>query len=81
MDWQALMDEDWVWYLLMPGLGAATFAIAAWRADRRRMRRSDPDAVGWLPWRDVAFWSTFAAVVLLGFAARAWLRSGVIISP
>ncbi|MFC0590616.1 hypothetical protein ACFFF7_14485 [Novosphingobium aquiterrae] len=75
MDWQALMDEDWFWYFAMPGLCAAIIAVAAWRADRRRMRRSDPDAVGLLPWRDVAFWSTFFAAILLGAALRAWLRS------
>jgi hypothetical protein len=74
MDWQALIEEDWFWYFLVPGLGAVALALAAWRADRRRMRRSDPDAVGLLPWRDVAFWSTFAAVLLLGAALRAWIR-------
>lgn len=74
MDWQALMDEDWFRYLLVPGIAAFALAIGAWRADRRRMRRSNPDAVGWLPWRDVAFWSTFAAVLLLGAALRGWIR-------
>lgn len=74
MDWQALMDEDWFWYLLVPGTAALVLAIGAWRADRRRMHRSNPDAVGLLPWRDVAFWSTFAAVLLLGAALRAWIR-------
>lgn len=74
MHWQALMDEDWFWTLLVPGLGAMVLALTAWHADRRRMGRADPDAVGWLPWRDLAFWSTFAAVLLLGAAARAWIR-------
>lgn len=74
MDWQALMDEDWFWTLLLPAVGAVVLALAAWRADRRRMQRSDPDAVGMLPWRDVAFWSTFAAVLLLGAALRQWVR-------
>ncbi|WP_296677675.1 hypothetical protein [Novosphingobium sp.] len=73
MDWQALMDEDWVRYLLVPGLGAVALAITAWRSDRRRMMRSDPDAVGWLPWRDIAFWSSFAAVLLLGASFKFWL--------
>ena len=35
-------------------LGAIAVAIAliAWLGDRRRMRRSDPDAVGFMPWRE-----------------------------
>ncbi len=73
MDWQALMDEDWVWYFALPGTAALLLAIAGWRADRRRMRRSDPDAVGLLPWRDVTFWSSFAAMLLWFAAIRAWL--------
>ncbi|MBS0482213.1 MAG: hypothetical protein JSR96_08665 [Proteobacteria bacterium] len=68
------MDEDWFWYLLVPGVVAVMIALIAWGADRRRMRRSNPDAVGCLPWRDLAFWATFAAVLLLGAAFRAWLK-------
>jgi hypothetical protein len=80
MDWQGAisewLDHDWVVWWLLPGLGAVTLALIAWAGDRRRMRRSNPDAVGWVPWRDVAFWSAFAAVMLLGAAARGWLASG-----
>ncbi|MDE2597676.1 MAG: hypothetical protein KGL44_12450 [Sphingomonadales bacterium] len=60
------------WRLLW-GLIAAVLAAMAWIGDRRRMKRSDPDAVGFMPWRDLAFWSTGAALVLLGFWGRAWL--------
>lgn len=78
MDWQATiadwLDTDWIVWFLLPAIGAAAVALFAWQADRRRTRRSDPDAVGWVAWRDLAFWSTFAAVLLLGAAARAWLR-------
>lgn len=62
-----------LWYLL-PGLAALVLAIVAWLGDRRRMNRSDPDAVGVVPWRDVAFWSAFAAVLLLAAAARGFVR-------
>ncbi len=68
-------DQDWVFYLLAPGLLAVALAILAWRGDRRRMTRSDPDAVGLMPWRDLAFWSAFAALLLLGAAFRAWFAS------
>ena len=55
--------------------GAAALALAAWAwfADRRRMRRSNPDAVGFVCWRDVAFWSTALGLVALSAAFRAWV--------
>ncbi|MBN8484830.1 MAG: hypothetical protein J0L50_08605 [Sphingomonadales bacterium] len=42
-------------------------AVVAWRGDRRRMTRSDADAVGVMPWRDIAFWSAFAAFLVAVF--------------
>lgn len=54
--------------------GAATLlAVFAIIADRRRLRRRDPDAVGLVPWTAVFFWSLLAACLLLGLAAREWL--------
>ena len=52
--------------------GTIALALGAWQADRRRMRRADPDAVGWMPWRDVAFWASVAALLLGGWAVRLW---------
>jgi hypothetical protein len=76
MDWQGMLadwwDHEWV-RTLAPGLGLALLAIMAWRGDRRRMRRSNPDAVGLLPWRDIAFWASVLALLLLGLAAREWM--------
>ena len=62
-------------YRFVLGLGAAALACAviAWLGDRRRMRRSDPDAVGFMPWTSVFFWAMFAAVLLLGLGAREWV--------
>ncbi len=78
MDWQAAIrdawDEDWVRYLLLPGLIALALAITGARQERRRKLRSDPDAVPLLPWRDISFWSSFAALFLLGAALKAWLE-------
>jgi hypothetical protein len=71
-DW---FDQDWVQRLLLPGLAMLLLAVLAWLGDRRRMRRSNPDAVGLMPWRDLAFWSAFAAVLLLATAAAGWLNS------
>ena len=79
MDWQATIrdawDEDWVRYLLLPGLVALALAVAGWHGERRRKQRSDPDAVSWVPWVSVTFWSSFAALFLLGLALKAWLAS------
>ena len=69
----AAWDEPWVRYLLAPGLAALVLALAGWRGERRRKDRSDPDAVSWVPWVAVTFWSSFAALFLLGFAVKVWL--------
>lgn len=57
------------------GLGAAAIAALGALADHRRMTRSNPDAVGWVPWRGVSFASTFVALLALSVAAVLWLRS------
>jgi len=67
--WHWWNDERLVW-LLWPGLAAAVLALTAWLADRRRLRRSDPDAVGFMPWTGVFYFALFAAIVFLGLAAR-----------
>ena len=77
MDWQGTISDAWneagVRYLLLPGLIAVVLTLYGWRAEHRRKNRSDPDAVPLLPWRDISFWSSFAALFLLGFALKAWL--------
>lgn len=70
MDWQATLlewwDQEWVRAGAYSG-ALALVAIIAWMGDRRRMTRSNPDAVGWLPWRDIAFWSAFGAFLMAVF--------------
>ncbi len=57
------------------GALAVVLAAIAWMADRRRIRRSNLDRVGWVPWTGIFFLALLAAVILLGFSARAWLAS------
>ena len=70
MDWQATisdwLDLAWVRSALL-AFALICLAIVAWRGDRRRMTRSDADAVGVMPWRDIAFWSAFVAFLVAVF--------------
>ena len=66
------MDSDYTLHALLGALAAA-LAVLAWIADRRRMRRRDPDKVGFMPWTGLFFWALLAACTLLGLAAKEWL--------
>lgn len=57
----------------LAGLTAAMVAVMATLADRRRLRRTDLDRVGWVPWTTLFFGALLAAVVLLALAAKAWV--------
>jgi hypothetical protein len=59
----------------LAGLAATLLAALAGLADRRRLRRSDLDRVGWVPWTPVFFFALLAAVVLLALAAKVWFAS------
>jgi hypothetical protein len=48
-------------------------AFVAAVAERRRIRRSQIDAVGFMPWTTVFFLSFFPGVVLLAVAVKGWL--------
>ena len=53
------------------GIAAALIAALAWWGDRRRIRRRNLDAVGWMPWTPVFFVALMVAVIGLGLAAKA----------
>jgi hypothetical protein len=56
------------------GLAATLLAALAWWGDRRRLRRENLDAVGWVPWTPVFFVALLVAIVALGLAGAAWVR-------
>ena len=65
--------DDFRVILTLAGTLSVLVAALAWTGDRRRMRRTSPDDVGFMPWTTLFFGALIAALVLLGLAARAWL--------
>lgn len=59
--------------LTASGVAALLLAGLAWWGDHRRMRRSQPDAVGFMPWTAVFFWAMLAACIICGLAVKVWL--------
>lgn len=65
-DW---LDADWLpWAELASG--AVLVAIIAWWGERRRMRRSDPDAIGFMPWGTVFVLALFVVLIAVIFILR-----------
>jgi len=48
-------------------------ALVAMFGERRRLRRTSIDAVGWVPWTTVFFLSFFPGTILLALAVKGWL--------
>jgi hypothetical protein len=49
-------------------------SLLAMLGDLRRRRRTDINAVGWVPWRDLSALTAFAGLVLLAMAASGWVK-------
>jgi hypothetical protein len=57
------------------GGGMLLLSLLAILGDRRRHRRTDIDAVGWVPWRDLSALTAFAGLVLLAVAVSGWMKA------
>jgi len=56
--------------------GCLVVAVIAGLGERRRRRRIDPDAVGIMPWRTIAFWAMLVGLCAGAIAIRLWLAGG-----
>lgn len=54
--------------------GLLAISLLAFLGDRRRMKRTRIDAVGWMPWRDVSAYAAFLGFVLLVVAISGWTK-------
>ncbi|MCE2842637.1 MAG: hypothetical protein ACK44O_07540 [Novosphingobium sp.] len=68
MNWDWLYT-DWAPWAELAG-SAALIAVVAWWGERRRMRRSDPDAVGFMPWGTVFVLALFVLLIAAVFILR-----------
>lgn len=59
--------QEWLWWFAG---GFAACSLIGAVADRRRVRRSDPDAVGWVPWPQIVLISMAGVIVCAAFALR-----------
>lgn len=71
--------EEWfarIWeFHAVTGAVALALALVAVWAERRRFRRKNLDAVGFMPWTVIYLIAFLTAVVLLGLAAREWFAT------
>jgi len=56
------------------GAALLLLSLLAMIGDFRRRQRTDINAVGWVPWRDLSALTAFAGLVLLAMAASAWMK-------
>ncbi|WP_231468899.1 hypothetical protein [Novosphingobium sp. CECT 9465] len=63
--------HEWEFHAAIGAIALIVALAASW-AERRRLRRTNLDAVGFMPWTTVYLIAFLAAIVLLGLAMREW---------
>jgi len=56
------------------GGGLLGLSLVAMLGDLRRRHRTDINAVGWVPWRDLSALTAFGGLVLLAMAVSGWVK-------
>ena len=58
----------------LAGLAMLVLSFVAFMGERRRRNRRDIDAVGVLPWRDIAALTMLLGMMLMALAVTGWLK-------
>lgn len=66
-----LFPHLWQFHLAAGAVALAVALASVW-AERRRLRRTNLDAVGFMPWTVIYLVTFLTAVVFLGLSAREW---------
>jgi|AGTN01.3.fsa_nt_gi hypothetical protein len=68
-----LFASDAFW-IGLAGVAVLLVAVISGWIDHRRARQSGFHPRGWMPWRSISLFSTFAALVLLAMAGGSMLK-------
>jgi hypothetical protein len=60
-------------YAAIYGVGLLLIAGLAMWAETRRVKRKNPDKVGWVPWMTVFFIAAFIGAALVMLAIKGWV--------
>ena len=72
--WHSLIFSSDATRLAIFACGLQVFSLIAWWQEKRRRNRRNLDAVGIMPWGDIAAMTGFAAFVLIVIAGLALLQ-------
>ncbi len=78
--WPPMKEPDFLLFasdatlIGLAGLAMLLLSFVAFMGERRRRNRRDIDAVGVLPWRDIAAFTMLLGMMLMALAISGWLK-------
>ena len=78
--WPPMKEPDFLLFasdatlIGLAGLAMLVLSFVAFMGERRRRNRRDIDAVGVLPWRDIAALTSLLGLLLMALAISGWLK-------